>query len=862
MTPNLAAGNLPAESNAFIGRARDLADLAGILHRVRAISLCGPGGIGKTRLALRLAYEVAARYPDGVWLADQAEVDRPSQVLPLITTTLGIRAEHDRPLADTLAEALRPRKMLLILDTCDHLVQESAELVQWLLGCCPGLRVVATSREALRVRGEVLWRVPPLGLPVPAADGTADPGDRQLATYDAVQLFAERAMAARPGFELNSGNLTAVVDICRQLDGVPLAIELAAARVRTLSLEQIRTRLASRLEFLAIGDRTAPPRQQTLRATVDWSYELLTDLERLLLSRLSVFHGWSLEMAEQVCADSQMHSARVLDLLIALIDKSLVSVDYELDGAVRYRLLDTVRQFATEQAVAADELDRMRRAHRDCMVAMAERVMKSGVLRDDSSWQERVDTYHRAMADWRNFQLALKYCADHDDAEQGMRLANAMRIAWLVAGDQGGSAWLDRFLLSSAPVRPAIRSRALVVRSEIAFEQQDYEAAREHAQAALDPALTVSGANPAGALRILGLTALVDGRLDEALAYTAAAVTEAKKMADGWEEGVSLAVRAATIFFQGDMSEAELIYKQALEALGESRGWGVANVRYGLGRLASFQGDSAEATRYYLDALALYRQIGARPQMTRCLACIGQIALDDGDLGVARAYLIECVRLSLETGQRRAIARGLVALVALASASGELATAVKMAGAAQSLYAAIGLAQPESAQRKLDKLLDAARTGPGSSAVAEWLAEGRNLSPHDAALLFIGSQDGPAEPAASAQPTAPAERATLPEPVVPATPTAPAAWAAPAAPAASAAPAEPGLGWPGPLTEREREVAILVARGLSNRAIGAKLYISQATAARHIANIFGKLDFSSRSQLIAWVFRVNPHEDY
>src|SRR5712691_40290 len=774
MTPNLAAGNLPAESNAFIGRARDLADLAGILHRVRAISLCGPGGIGKTRLALRLAYEVAARYPDGVWLADQAEVDRPSQVLPLITTTLGIRAEHDRPLADTLAEALRPRKMLLILDTCDHLVQESAELVQWLLGCCPGLRVVATSREALRVRGEVLWRVPPLGLPVPAADGTADPGDRQLATYDAVQLFAERAMAARPGFELNSGNLTAVVDICRQLDGVPLAIELAAARVRTLSLEQIRTRLASRLEFLAIGDRTAPPRQQTLRATVDWSYELLTDLERLLLSRLSVFHGWSLEMAEQVCADSQMHSARVLDLLIALIDKSLVSVDYELDGAVRYRLLDTVRQFATEQAVAADELDRMRRAHRDCMVAMAERVMKSGVLRDDSSWQERVDTYHRAMADWRNFQLALKYCADHDDAEQGMRLANAMRIAWLVAGDQGGSAWLDRFLLSSAPVRPAIRSRALVVRSEIAFEQQDYEAAREHAQAALNPALTVPGANPAGALRILGLTALVDGRLDEALAYTAAAVTEAKKMADGWEEGVSLAVRAATIFFQGDMSEAELIYKQALEALGESRGWGVANVRYGLGRLASFQGDSAEATRYYLDALALYRQIGARPQMTRCLACIGQIALDDGDLGVARAYLIECVRLSLETGQRRAIARGLVALVALASASGELATAVKMAGAAQSLYAAIGLAQPESAQRKLDKLLDAARTGPGSSAVAEWLAEGRNLSPHDAALLFIGSQDGPAEPAASAQPTAPSERATLPESAAPA---APAAWA-------------------------------------------------------------------------------------
>jgi predicted ATPase/DNA-binding CsgD family transcriptional regulator len=845
MTPNLAAGNLPAESNAFIGRERDLADLAGILTKVRAISLCGPGGIGKTRLALKLAYDVAARYPDGVWLADQAEVDRPSQVLPLITNTFGIREERDRPLAETLAEALRPRKMLLILDTCDHLVQESAELVQWLLGCCPGLRVIATSREALRVRGEVLWRVPPLGLPVGAADGTAGSADGQLVTYDAVQLFAARAMAARPGFELTAGNRTAVVDICRQLDGVPLAIELAAARVRTLSLEQIRTRLASRFEFLAIGDRTAPPRQQTLRATVDWSYGLLTDPERLLLGRLSVFHGWSLEMAEEVCADSQIDSTRVLDLLTALIDKSLVSVDYELDGAVRYRLLDTVRQFATEQATADGEVDRMRQAHRDCMLAMTERVVTSGVVRDESSWQERIDIYHRAMADWRNCQLALKYCVDHDDAEKGMRLANAMRIAWLVAGDRGGSSWLDRFLLSSAPVRPSVRSRALVVRAEIAFEQQDYEAARRHAQAALDPELLGSGCNPAGALRILGLTSLVDGRVDEALAYTATALTEAQKMTDSWEEGISLAVRAAAILIQGDLAEAELIYKQALEALGESRGWGVANVRYGLGRLASYRGDSAEAARYYEDALTLYRQIGARPQITRCLAGIGQIALEEGNLAVARANLTECVRISLEIGQRLAIARGLAALAGLASASGDVMTAVKLAGAAQSLYRAIGLPQPDSALRRLEKLLEAIRAAQGSAAIAEWLSEGRDLSPHDAALLFIGQPGRPGgldQPDSSPVPTGRLELADL-------------------APDAAEVPGQPALAWPGPLTGREREVAILIARGLSNRAIGDRLYITQATAARHVANIFAKLGFTNRAQVIGWVVRVNPNED-
>ncbi len=332
----------------------------------------------------------------------------------------------------------------------------------------------------------------------------------------------------------------------------------------------------------------------------------------------------------------------------------------------------------------------------------------------------------------------------------------------------------------------------------------------------------------------------MDGQLEKALAYTSAAVTEAKKAADGWEEGVTLAVRAATILFQGDLAEAELIYKQALEALGESRGWGVANVRYGLGRLAGLKGDSAEAARYYQEALALYRQIDARPQMARCLACIGQIALDDGELAAAREYLTECMRLSLETGQRQAIARSLVALASLAIAGDDLATAVTMAGAAQTLYAALDQAQPESAQRRLDKLLEAARAGNGSASIAECLARGRNMSPHDAALLFIGRQgglDSPDEPAEPAE--EPAEPAARPETLA----------------------RSPGLDWPGPLTDREREVAILVARGLSNRAIGDGLYISQATAARHIANIFGKLGFTSRSQLIAWVLRVNPGED-
>src|SRR6266567_1609685 len=309
--PTSVPGILPAEPNSFIGRERDLAELVAILDRVRALTLCGPGGIGKTRLALRLATMLAHRYPDGVWIVDLADVDLAGvdltdghddyRLVPLVTAALGIRGEPDRRLADTLADALRPRNTLLILDSCEHLVQAAAELVQRLLAGCPGLRVIATSREPLGVRGEFIWRVPPLGLPLAAGADGAGLSAQEVVRCEAVQFFSARAAAVRPGFGLDEANAAAVAEICRTLDGVPLAIELAAARIRALSAEQIALRLADRFELLAGGDRTAPPRQQTLRATVEWSYDLLTSAERTLLSRLSVFHGWSLRMAEQVC---------------------------------------------------------------------------------------------------------------------------------------------------------------------------------------------------------------------------------------------------------------------------------------------------------------------------------------------------------------------------------------------------------------------------------------------------------------------------------------------------------------------------------------------------------------------------------
>jgi predicted ATPase/DNA-binding NarL/FixJ family response regulator len=841
MTSELATalGNLPAEPNSFIGRERDLTELAAILGRVRALTLCGPGGIGKTRLALRLGAVLGAQYPAGVWIADLADVDpdearaaagagQPvsgtpgeagaggtSRVVALVAAALGIRQEADRLLADTLAEALRPRSMLLILDTCEHLVDACAEFAQRLLAGCPGLRVIATSREPLGVRGEIIWRVPPLGLPQAVTGEVADVGE--VVRSEAVQLFLERAAAVRPAFGHNEGNLAAVADICRTLDGVPLAIELAAARVRALSAEQIAARLADRFELLALGDRTAPPRQQTLRATVEWSYELLNPAERLLLSRLSVFHGWTLEMAERVCALGQIGPFEVLDLLRALIDKSLVTMDGELNGNARYRLLDTVRELAAEHAVAAGEIGALRAAHRDCMLGIAEQIAAVAYVRGEPAWPERVALYHQVHSDRANFNLALACCVQRGDAAEGLRLCHALSGYWLASGEGAeGAGWLDRLLAIEAPVPAGVRARALAVRSELAFEQLDYSGAAGYARACLELSDRFGEGNAASAYRLLALIDLVSGRIAEALENADAAVAAAMRMADDWEHGVALGARGAVIANQGDLTEAEKVFKQALDVLSDNNGWGVANVLYGLGRIAGVRGDLTGAASYYRDALALYRQIDARPEMARCLAGLGGIALSQADLVTAAASLTESMRLSLAAGHRLAIARGLRALAGLAGAWGDISQAVRLAGAAQAATDAIRAQPSVAASRKVDSLLDVASATLGADAVTSLLAEGRAMSPHQAAASMVG-------------------------------------------PARESAVAVTGTGAAGgPLSERELEVATLAAKGLSNRAIAAELYIAQATVARHIANIFGKLRITSRAQLAAWMAVNGP----
>jgi predicted ATPase/DNA-binding CsgD family transcriptional regulator len=839
-----SAGNLPAEPNSFVGRERDLAELGLLLTDVRVLTLCGPGGIGKTRLGLRLATQLASGFADGAWFAELADLTDPALVGRRVAATLGVRDEPDRALADTMADALRSRELLLVLDTCEHLVDACAPLVQHLLASCRGVRVIATSREPLRVRGETVWRVPPLELPAAAAGRPA----AELLGSEAVRLFSDRATAVRPGFALTAENAPAVAALCRTLDGIPLAIELAAARIRALSVEQVASRLSDRFQLLASGDRTAPVRQQTLRAAVDWSYELLTEPEQVLLRRLSVFSGWSLDMAEQVCSDKQIQAGEVLDLLAALIDKSLVSLDSEVTGDARYRLLDTIAEYAADRLAASGEEAGIREAHRDYLLALAESTVARAFVRGEPSWPARVAMYRRIGMELPNFRAALAECLSQGDAESGLRLCLALRSPWVASGDLAeGTGWFDRLLALGGPVAPAVRGLALVYRAELAYEQHDDPGAAAFAQDGLE--LLQAGGQPgaSGALRVLALVALRAGRLQDALASADAAVAAARAAGDYWEEGLALSARAAVAGALGELAEAARTFDAALYTLRDNNGWGVAQTRYGYGTLARRTGDLPGALAHFRTALALYRELDARPEMARCLAGIGRVALAQLDLDLAAASLAESLQLSLAAGQRLAISRGIEAFAGLAVIAGQPAASARLAGAAAAARTAgrPGTIQPQ-ARWRTNGLLAAARQQLGDAAAEALAAEGARLSTHEAFGLAVRLHV-PGEPAAPP---------ALAAPIAPFAPFAP---AEPQAPAAGVPdPAGPGPAAGALLTSRELQIAQLVARGLSNRGIADELTISPATAARHVANIFGKLGFTSRSQVAAWVAEHYP----
>ena len=841
--------HLPEEPNTFIGRERELVELRQLLHRTRALTLCGPGGIGKTRLALRLLATAAAEYPDGVWfveLADlrQRDLQQADLVVSRIAAVIGITEEAGRPLLETLGDALRPRRMLLALDNCEHLLDACAQVGRHMLASAPGLRLLNTSREPLSVAAETIWRVPPLSVPggtgggqppVRGVTGGSSPGGSTFPgaeRYEAVRLFADRAAASRPGFTVGPDNVAAVTAICRALDGMPLAIELAAARVRALSVEQIVARLDDRFGLLTAGDRSAAPRQRTLRAAIEWSYELLTEPERALFRRLAIFTGWSLEMAERVCADEAIPAAEVLGLTAALVDKSLVVLDPELLGQARYRMLDTIREYAALRLSEAGEAAGFRSRFRDYAIRTSEHNLELGMARIEASWPDRVDVFRRYDVDAGNVIQILNWCLEQGDAEAGLRICAAVSPCWIVWGTFGeGGEWLRSFLALDMTTVPArVQGAATVVRGQLILSSDPAAAwalgteGLKLCREADDQYWVAVGLN------LLAEIALHTGRIDEAAASADEALAIAQAAGDGWNEGYALGTRAAIAARRGKLREAEQLATASVAVMRRiDQQWGAARALLGLGDLARFRNHPGEAHGWYVEALAILREIGARPEIARCLAGLGRVAMDLGAIEQARRHLTRSLRLSHATGARIGVARGLEAFAALTGHEGQPELAVQLAAAAAALREAAGL-PPLSGARVEAYLAQARRLGDAT--VARLWASGQALTSEAAVALAL---DAPVTPAPSAAlPSGNGLAAENPALTVVGR------YRVAAAP-------------PSSLTQREYEIAELVASGLSNKAIAAELSISHTTAARHVANIMAKLGFNSRSQIAAWV---------
>jgi predicted ATPase/DNA-binding CsgD family transcriptional regulator len=822
---------IPPELNSFVGRDLELAELRRLLPATRVLTLCGPGGIGKTRLALRLMADSVALYPDGVWLADLADLRQPELVVPRVAAVLGIREEPGRPLAETLAEALRSRRLLLALDTCEHLLDASAELCQLLLVSSAGVRLLVTSREPLHLAGETAWPVPPLS--VPPAGTVPSPPDAWR--YEAVRLFADRAAAALPGFALGPGNVAAVAAVCRALDGIPLAVELAAARVRALSVEQIAARLADRFGLLTTGNRGAPARQKTLRATLDWSHDLLTAGEQVLLRRLSVFAGWSLDMAEQVCSGDGIEPREVLDLLAGLVDKSLVAREPEVLGQARYRLLDTIREYAATRLAAAGESSASQHRLRDYALAVTEHNHRLGLARIPGRWPERADIFRRYDVDAANLWQVLSHCLAEGDAESGLRICAAVSPCWLVRGSfaEAGE-WLDAFLALDPPaLRAAVRGPALVARAQIALASGSAVAeplAREGLAACQQAGDSFWAA---AALNLLTEIAMHTGRAGDAASWADQALAVAQRAGDRWNEGHALGTWAALAARRGRLREAQQLGNASLTIMRRiDQQWGAARALLGLGDLARLRGDPGQARLRYRAALPILLEIDARPEIARCLAGLGRVAMDLGDLGLARRNLAESLRLSQATGSRVGMARGLEAFAALARQEHRPELAVRLAAAAASLRQAAGL--PALPDARAEHWL-----GPGrrlsAPALALLWAEGAALDSEEAVALALGGEEPEAGEGVTVLATG-----------------RPAVLASSGAEPQATSPAGPAAVLRSTLTPRERQVAALIASGHSNRAIAEELVISPATAARHVANILAKLGFSSRTQIAAW----------
>jgi non-specific serine/threonine protein kinase len=676
--------NLPEPLTSFVGREREVAELQKLLRANRLLTLTGTGGVGKTRLAMRVAAAMLDGYADGVWLVELAALWNPELVAQAVITALGLQEQPGRSLTQTLTDYLQARQLLLVLDNAEHLVAACAHLADTLLRHCSTVTILVTSRERLGVPGELTYRVPSLSIPDPKGDATA----QSLLDYESVRLFSERARLHLPQFAVTDQNAPALANICRRLDGIALAIELAAARVRSMSIEEVNQRLDQRLGLLTGGARTLPARQQTLRAAIDWSFDLLGDAEKALFCATSVFAGgWTLDAAERICAGPAVEASQVLDLLTSLADKSLVVAESRA-AATRYRLLETVHQYASEHLQQRGEEAECCRRHLAYFLALAEAAEPQLTGRDQQVWLERLATEHD------NLRSALtRSMAGAGDREGGLRLASCLSRFWLVRGFLAeGRGWLSSLLAATPAGETATRARALNWAGILAWKQGDYSSA----QALYEQSLAIwrhlcDRRGIGNVLNNQGLLAYEQGDYRAARTLHEESLDIDRELGDRWGVAVSLIHLGSLAMVQGDYPAARALYEESLaifRAFGD-RGH-VANAIRSLGTLYSQTGDHPAARAHYEESLAICRELGDRSGLAWALHGLGVTSRHEGDHAAARALSEESLAIYRELGGREGIANALNNLGQVASARGDLPAAQAMHAESLAIYRELG----------------------------------------------------------------------------------------------------------------------------------------------------------------------------
>jgi len=813
------SNNLPFPLSTFIGREQEISSLKQLLLKNRVVTLTGVGGSGKTRLAIKTANELLNKSEQGIWFIEFASLDDDSLVTQVVATILGVRERKNSPLLDDLIEHLQNHRSLLIFDNCEHLIEACAMFVEKLLQACPNLQILATSREPLGIPGEAIWTVPPMSLPESHPWHDPSSGEIALPAYqqsEAVQLFLNRAMLVSPNFALTKDNGAWIAEICRRLDGIPLAIELAAARVPALSLQQIAERLDNRFNLLTGGHRTAPARQQTLEATLDWSYALLSETECRVLQNLSVFSvGGTLEAVEHVCAGESIEAGEVLDTLTQLVDKSL-TVAAQRSNEMRYSLLETIRQYAREKLVASSKVDKIKDRHLNYFLEWAENAETHLDTSDQLLWLERYKAEHD------NLRVALRWSrSNKENNEAGLRLAAACGRYWRLHGHfNEGRTHLSLALSQvGTNMQTVARAKALFRSGVLAYLQSDYLASESLLEESLAISQELGQAgkmHAANALEMLGEVATERGDYETAMAFFEEAMPIYKHLNDKHGLGEMLMQFSWAYMRMGNYENAAEYLEEFLTVAREANyTTHIAFALGGLGELAIRQGKYERASKLLEESLGLHRQTGDKWDIATLLGSLGWLALRQGNLANTKNLLDKSLKIRREIDDRGGIAWCLEKLGKTAFLEKQPKKAAIIFGAASALRTTTESVIDPADQPEYKRIISGLQSALGLDIFNSAWTRGESTPLED--MIQYALSEPEKEPEEEQNSTK--DRF-------------------------------------GGLSNRERETAALIAQGKSNREIAEFMTVRKKTVETYVTRILNKLGFKSRVEVATWAIET------